>query len=62
MAKEKNGKISKSLILKYLLLFTPLLATPNVKTIHSLAKVHFVFLKDFLDQTLKSFSTKFEPH
>ena len=41
--------------------FTFLLTAPIVKNSHILAGIYFVFLKDVLDQTLKTFDTKFGP-
>ena len=45
----------------FLLLFIFLLTAPIVKNSYILAGIYFVFLKDVLDQTLKTFDTKFGP-
>ena len=36
-----------------------LLTAPIVKNSHILAGIYFIFLKNVLDQTLKSFNTEF---
>ena len=41
--------------------FTFLLTAAIVESSHILAGIYFVFLKDVLDQTLKTFDTKFGP-
>ena len=38
-----------------------LLAALIVETSHILAEIYFIFLKNVLDQTCKSFNLRFEP-
>ena len=61
----KNQKVSKyhdlHFLQNFILLFISLLASPIVKIGHVLAGAKFVFLRNELDQTWKSYYIKFGP-